>query len=263
MAHPQHEIQSVFSHRSVKGWVYLKATMNELLRNLLQRIPGIIQSRSALILEPIDFNDWAKLLLMHPPMVRLGGWFRVQKGFYKGDEGFVVSMESWGVQLLLVPRLSSPRASEGQDHPLSALFDHDDEIHGAKPVLINRNIYMFRSNRFEYGLITKPFSFDSISVTVSSMPLDLFSLFVKSRHPKLIAAESTYPIPSEWHFEEGDQVCIVDDSYPPTYKSGVISTLWTDLVDVTTKEGIVCLPWLKVRKVICEGDFVEITGGIH
>lgn len=233
--------------------------MNKLLHNLLQRIPGIIHTRSALILEHIDFSDGVKLLSMHLPMARLGGWVRVLKGVYRGDVGFITSMESGGVQLLLVPRLSPRRASEGQVRPLPALFDHED--HGVEPVLIDSKIYMFRSNRFEHGLITKPFGFGSISAAVSCMPLILFSLFMASRHPKLIASESTFPIPSEWDFEEGDQVYIVDDSYPPAYKSGVISTLRTDSADVTTKEGIVCLPWFKICKVICEGDFVEVTGG--
>jgi hypothetical protein len=95
------------------------------------------------------------------------------------------------------------------------------------------------------------------------MPLDLFSHFYQSSHPKLFTPQSTFPIPSEWHFEEGDRVYIVDDSYPPAYESGVISTIRTQSADVDTKDGIVTLPWSKIRKVVCEGDFVEITSGNH
>ena len=95
------------------------------------------------------------------------------------------------------------------------------------------------------------------------MPLDLFSHFIKSGHPKLIAPQSMFPIPSEWHFEEGDRVYILDDSDPPAYKSGVISTVRTESADVDTEDGIVTLSWLRIRKVVCEGDFVEITDGNH
>ena len=56
---------------------------------------------------------------------------------------------------------------------------------------------------------------------------------------------------------------IVDDSDPPAYESGVISTVWTESADVDTKDGIVTLSWLKFCKVVCEGDFVEITDGNH
>jgi len=155
--------------------------MNERLRILLKRIPGIIHRArdSGLILEHIDFNDGVKLLSMDRPTARLGGWVRVQKGIYEGDVGFVVSVESWGVQLLLVPRLSSPQVSGGPAvRPLPALF-YDESI----PFVDSRK-YMFRNDRFEHGLIIKPFTFPSISATVSSMLLDYFRSWRRTVDPK-------------------------------------------------------------------------------
>jgi hypothetical protein len=34
-------------------------------------------------------------------------------------------------------------------------------------------------------------------------------------------------------------------------------------VELSTEDGIVCVPWLKIRKVLRPGDFVEVTGGMY
>lgn len=34
-------------------------------------------------------------------------------------------------------------------------------------------------------------------------------------------------------------------------------------MELSTKDGIVCVPWLKIRKVLRQGDFVEVTGGMY
>ena len=91
------------------------------------------------------------------------------------------------------------------------------------------------------------------------MPLEYFELFRISRHPRL----TTFPRPSEWCFAEGDAVYILDDSYPPAFKSGVISTIRDDSAELDTNEGIVCVGWLNICKIIRVGDFVEVTGGMH
>ena len=88
------------------------------------------------------------------------------------------------------------------------------------------------------------------------MPLDALCLFQESCHPKLV--ESSFLKPKEWHFAEGDEVYILDSDKP-----GVISMLRSDSVDISTEEEIVCVPWLKIRKVFHQGDFVEVTGGMY
>ena len=74
---------------------------------------------------------------------------------------------------------------------------------------------------------------------------------------------TTFPKPSEWCFAEDDAVYIVDDSNPPSYKSGIISTIRDDSAELDTDEGIICVGWLKICKIIHVGDFVEVTGGMH
>ncbi|KIK07882.1 hypothetical protein K443DRAFT_2099, partial [Laccaria amethystina LaAM-08-1] len=110
LAAPWHELRSAFTRGSIRGWVYLETTMNEHINRLLKLTPGIVSRRTGIIREQIDFEDWTKMLTMHDieANVDVGRWVRVRKGTYKGDVGYVLASESWGVRLLLVPRLSPP-----------------------------------------------------------------------------------------------------------------------------------------------------------
>ena len=67
-----------------------------------------------------------------------------------------------------------------------------------------------------------------------------------------MASMTSFLKPFEWHFAEGDEVYILEESN----KSGVISTLQSDSVELTTEKGIVCVPWLMISKAaIRQGDF--------
>ncbi len=82
---------------------------------------------------------------------------------------------------------------------------------------------------------------------------------MESCHPKLLASTSSFLKPLEWHFTEGEEVYILDESN----KSGIISMLRSDSLELTTEEGIVHVPWLKISKAICQGDFVEVIVGVY
>jgi hypothetical protein len=241
--------------------------MNDRLRRRLKLAPGITLNRTGIIYSRIDFNDGLKLLRMEPPSLQeVGKWVQVRRGTYKGDVGYVTSTNTSGVQLALIPRLSPPYRSKGAPScPAPALFDNQTikRIYDIEPVRIQENIYSFRGDRFEHGLLIKSYPFALISTTVSCMPLQLICLFMESYHPKLMESKYTFLKPLEWHFAEGDEVNIVDDSELPAYKSSVISTLRTDSLELSTEEGIVCVPWLKVRKVVRQGSFVAVTGGMY
>jgi hypothetical protein len=81
--------------------------MNHNLHHLLQRTPGVIVCSSGIISQPIPFEEWLPLLKMQgsKDLPKVGKWVEVQKGIYKGDAGYVDSVDTWGVQLLLIPRL--------------------------------------------------------------------------------------------------------------------------------------------------------------
>jgi hypothetical protein len=243
--------------------------MNDHLRRLLKLAPGIISNQSGFISEHVDSRDGLILLKMHNASpVEIGKWVQIRKGIYKGDLGYVTSTESGDVQLLLIPRLLQPQTSKqnlSHSRPAPTLFDYEavKRLYNIKPVHVQGNIYSFRGDRFEHGLILKSYAFDLISTTVSCMPFDSLCLFLESCHPTLMAAQSSFLKPLEWHILEGDEACIVDYSYQAPCKSGVISKLRSDRVELSTEEGIISVPWLKIRKVIRQGDFVEATGGVY
>jgi hypothetical protein len=241
--------------------------MNDHLRHLVKRAPGIIHNQSGFISERVDSSDGLKLLkLQHVNPPEVGKWVQVRKGIYKGDVGYVTSTRGGGVRLLLVPRLSQPQSSRGNSScscSTPTLFDCEaaNRRYNIEPVRIQENIYSFRGDRFEHGLIIKSYASELVSTSASCMPFELFCCFLESRHPRLMSSRSSFLKPLEWHFAEGDEAYIVDDS--ESGKSGVITTLRSDSVELSTEEGIVCVPWLKIRKVIRQGDFVEVTGGMY
>jgi hypothetical protein len=53
--------------------------------------------------------DWTKLLKMTTLSITVKPkqWIQVCRGMYRGDIGFVISVETWGVEVLLIPRLQS------------------------------------------------------------------------------------------------------------------------------------------------------------
>jgi transcription elongation factor len=240
--------------------------MNHHLRHLVKRAPGIILNYSGFISEFVDSSEGLKLLKMQhasSESPEVGKWAQVRKGIYKGDVGYITSIKSGRVEILLVPRLSQPKGNQSPSHSCSAptLFKCEavNRLYNIQPVEVQENIYSFRKDKFEHGLIIKSYPTDSILMTVSCMPIELFCLFLESHHPTLMAAKSSFPKPTEWFFAEGDEVCTDDNPD----KSVFISMLRSDSVELSTEEGIVCVPWLKVCKVFREGDFVEVTGGVH
>jgi transcription antitermination factor NusG len=279
MALPAHELQCAFMRDSIRGWVYLETRMNRKLCQLLKCTPGIIVRDSGLISQRIEFKDWLPLLKMHDDarnMPQVGKWAEVKKGLYKGDVGCVDSVETWGVQLLLIPRLPPPEPSYAlpakrkhtRPRPMPQLFDPVaiKQVYDVDPNHIRENFYSFKGYNFDQGLIIKTYDFKSISTIVPRMPFSSVSLFRESHHPKVIASQGTIPRPSEWEFTEGDEVDIHSWSFRGVVaKHGVITRLLSDSVDVdhSNDEGIVRFSWLDIRKALRPGDYVEITGGVY
>ena len=82
--------------------------------SILKSTPGIVRNKSGVVCQLVDPADWVKLLTMHDPtmVVKAGQWIRVCNGAYKGDLGFVMEVETWGVWVLVVPRLKRPTVSQ-------------------------------------------------------------------------------------------------------------------------------------------------------
>ena len=267
LAAPRHELRSAFTRGSIRGWVYLETTMNMLLNSLLKLTPGIICRQTGIIREQIDFQDWTKMLTMCDVEtdVDVGNWVRVCKGTYKGDAGYVLALESWGVRLLLVPRLSPPHLTgsslkrKRSTAPQPALFEPDAIEHVYGTTIVKQDddgTYRFKGNIFKHGLIVREFDLHSISLASVFMPTHIFFLFQQSRHPTLLAAK--FPRPLEWSFDEGDCVLISSSS-----KLAVVTAVRTESaeVDLASGEGVMNISWTDLRKHIVVGNFVEIISG--
>ncbi|KAF8226539.1 hypothetical protein L208DRAFT_1301333 [Tricholoma matsutake] len=261
IAVPHHQLQSVFMHNSIHGWVYLETTMNEDLVQLLQLSPGIGCRNVGIIQEQVDFVDWMKVLSQHDSATNsnlaVGDWVRVLKGTYKGDIGYVAAVENWrGITLLLVPRL--PSSSLWKRKCLCSTTPPEPNL--SEPLAAKRNfgidpiwqapyVYHFNGYTFEYGLILKAFDLWLVSSTSVHIPTQLLFLYQSTDHPALTT--STFPRPLEWHFAEGEVVCrclikAVGDSFAE--------------VDFQMQEGIVHVPLSDLLKFFHPGEFVEVMG---
>jgi len=142
-----------------------------------------------------------------------GKWARVQRGLYKGDVGLVVAVKTWGVELLLLPRLCPPLAVSTLKRKRSSiptmpvLFDlvEFSRTYNINPKEQSPNCYTAGGFSFEYGLLQKGYNLHLLSATMLEMPSEHIFLYDGSEHPAL--ASTTFPRSREWTFEEGE--CVV------------------------------------------------------
>jgi transcription antitermination factor NusG len=265
-ASPDYQLRSAFTRGSIHGYVYLEATMNPKLVNLLKRIPGIRRESRRLQWDSIPQEDWEALLMMPTPVV--GEWVNISRGKYKGDLAYVSSLEDrQGVDLLLIPRLAygdkrPPSTKRKRDayRPPPRLFVPNLVPKGARiqPVEVREGVYKYRSLRLENGLVRQSFDLRSISQGVLHMPNDVFATFQESKHRELL--EALYPCPAEFKFEEEELVLVL-----PTSATGRITTLRQREAEVTllNGEGDVNVSWTNMRKYVVVGDYVEIVSGMY
>ena len=183
----------------------------------------------------------------------------VRKGPYKGDVGFVAGIESWGVEVLLVPCLAAPlfslKRKQSTVPPPPVLFDPPTFYHQHKILRYPDGSYLCNSLTFECGLLRKGFDFHLLSTVVLNISSQLSMLFQDSQHPRILA--STFPPPQEWNFEEGEKVFVHSAN-----RNGSILSVGPDILEVDLGDiGTVAVPWYDVQKVIKTGDFFTITGG--
>jgi transcription antitermination factor NusG len=265
-ARDEHQIRSAFTRGSMRGWIYLEAVMNPNLDFLLKSAPGIIRTHQDVVRHQVDFPDWTKLLTMKDPatIVEVGQWVRIYSGLYKGDFGFVAHLETWGVEVLLVPRLKAPNMDSSRKRkrtairPEPALFDLNNfrHLYGIDPKHRDDGSYTSRGQVFEHGLLRRRYDLHSLSSTQAGIPSNIFFLFQLSKHPAVMV--SKFPCPKEWVFEEGDQVVICSSK-----KKAIVTLVETDHleVDLATEEGNVAVSWHDVCKAFVVGDFISIASG--
>jgi ribosomal protein L24 len=247
----------------------VESMMNTNTISLLSLTPGIIRKRSGVVRSIINPSDWVKMLTMQDPMrvVNEDQWVQVLKGTYKGDFGLVTRVESWGAQVLLVPRLKAPKLQDDTSlkrkrttiKPEPRLFDpiifksmfHTDLRRRSDGTYTSRGLV------FDHGLLRKDFDLHSLSPVLAGIPSRMVSLFWQSAHPAIVAS-SSLPCPQEWIFEESEKIVIRSSKR----KATITAVRATHLeVDLASKEGIEAVSWHDIRKVFTIGDFVNVTSG--
>jgi len=199
----QHEMHVAFTCTSTRGWVYVETTMMPTFQRLLSLIPGVISPNHGPIKFFIDVSDHVGVITL-PKLVEarfeIEHWVHVLRGLYKDDIGLVASVETWGVSLLLVPRL--PPAWDDHDltttnrkrkrrqqtsRPPPALFNAFQFVTsrgGSFVMPLHEELrYTIRSRLFEFGLIWGAFDYHTISSDVIFLPTSLASAFHESGHP--------------------------------------------------------------------------------
>ena len=265
-AEQEHQLRSAFTRGSIRGWIYLEATMNNNLLQLLKLTPGVISSRQGVLRHVIESIDWLKMLTMHDPQTvfQVGNWVRVGKGKYKGDVGLVTRVESF-IEVLLVPRLNPPTTIDTSKRKRTIvrskpqLVDPDtikqvyavDPRHGPE----GEAVFTAFGLQFHYGLLQKAYDFHSVSSTLV-IPSSLFSMFLISGHPLVVSSET--PKPQEWIFEQGELVDILSSGERAT-----VTAIEPRHLEVCRSNGSgnTAVPWNNVRKAVRVGDFVEVTSG--
>ena len=267
----KYRIRSAFARGSIRGWVYLEAHMDTNVVQLLGHTPGIILNRQGVVQQGVDISDWTKLLKMTTPseIVEPKQWVRVCKGMYKGDIGFLISTESWGVEVLLIPRLQSDNVALAPSskrkrtkiRPQPALLDKFllERLYDIKPAEEEQGDYFTLCGlKFEYGLLRKSLDYLSIKSDVLTMPSHNFRLFQFCGHPALDGCK--FVRPQEWIFEEGEKVVVRSSG-----QKGHVVAIATDYleVDFGGENGASRCPWNDVQKAVEVGDFVVVTSGLH
>jgi len=169
----RHEMRVAFTCAFTHGWVYMKTTMTPTFQHLLSLILGVISPNYGLIKFFIDVPDRIGVITL-PKLIEVhfevGHWARVLRGLCKDDIGLVTSIETWGVSLLLVPRLlpawddcdltttnRKRKRHQQTSCPPPALFDAFQFVtsQGGSFVMPPHEEprYTIRSRLFEFGLI--------------------------------------------------------------------------------------------------------------
>jgi hypothetical protein len=173
----EHLIRSAFTRGSVRGSIYVEAVLNAGMISLLNLTPGIIRGRTGFVRQLIDPSDWVKLLTMQDSesmtVLKAGQWVRVHNGVYKGDPGFVTHVETWGVQVLVSPRLKTPtpqaaaslKRKRSAIKPEPRLFDPAtfSSVFQRQAKHHHNGIYTSRRLVFDHGLLRLDLDLHSIS----------------------------------------------------------------------------------------------------
>ena len=119
---------------------------------------------------------------------------------------------------------------------------------------IDEDWWNILGQKFKHTLEVRMFHHHSVLSTSVSMPSTIFYEFQNAPHPDIM--DVTFPCPSEWKFSDGERVVAIQ----PSEKQGIIKAMrsCSAEVDLEAGDGIVNVPWSKLRKYVVISDFAEV-----
>lgn len=264
-----HELRSAFTPGHIRGYVYLECTMNRQLVQLISTIPGITRTRQGFSYQAIDLEDRPKVLTLpkNKGSVSVRQWVRITKGLYKGDVGIVYQTHSWGVYVLVVPRLAynlteDPKGKGKRKastvRPDPKLFDRE-AFQQTTSVQIHEHDGHIFVGRLEFidGLLYKLFDYSSLSGLAFEISWSLSSMFAFALAHRDDVDLTQRPRPQEWIFFEEEKVVV-----RPSGKHGIIRSLVPKHAEVEYEDGeLQRVFWYNMQKDIVVGNFVTILNG--
>lgn len=267
LAGDEHCIHSCFSREMLRGCFYIECIMTQTLIDLLWCISGVTRTVNDIKRVAVPYEDWVPLLKMTNPNIDIhaGDWVRIKKGLYKNDPALVHMVKSWGVQVLLAPHLAyHPVDKKGKCkvtslRPMPKLLDAAEyECTTLSTISQHRDgTSSIGRLQFEHGLISKSYDIHSIDPHIHDMPSSFFNIFRSAKHPFLSDVQMLRP--TEWSFMEHERVLVKSTS-----KSGTIISMQGSYVDIDIdSEGVHCILWFDLCKLISTGDFIHVNSGAN
>ncbi|KAF9037188.1 hypothetical protein BJ165DRAFT_1532571 [Panaeolus papilionaceus] len=273
----QERIASIIVRPTIVGYVYVEGMLDGDVKSLLMKTPGIRKTKNGPVTEGIAQGDWSKVLSMKGRAEKavVGQWVTVRDGsIYDGDVGLVVRVESWGVELLVVPRIPSvmierevlegasvmKKRKRMQVLPEARLWLEPDEAksRGWDVEETSPNCYKVGTSKFEYGLLRGFCSFYGIRPGPPVISSSTFFNFASSNHPLAISAQYYSPKPQEWAIRHKD---FIKDFY--SGRRGRVHKIEATFAEMEAEDGsgLFSVPWKALRKVVGVGDYVDIASG--
>ncbi|PBK85973.1 hypothetical protein ARMGADRAFT_1087006 [Armillaria gallica] len=105
----EHQVHSAFVLVVGRRWVYLETTKPAALQVLLKGMRDVIQTHNsgALKLLSVPREEWIAMLSSNRKVVerKVGTWVCIRTGNMKGVVGVVSGRYTWGVSIVLIPRI--------------------------------------------------------------------------------------------------------------------------------------------------------------
>ena len=256
--------------------------MDEMTQQLLRLIPGLLfisgrYSTTApiarLLYEHVPPSDASATLTL--PMdggYESGTWVKIARGRYKGDIGFVLSVERTGyATVLLLPRLQPP---------ISGLTDKKRKRHGSiprpppqlfEPQVVaatfgiqpkqkdTEGVWRFKGSTYDHGLLQKIIK-PGAATPSALVPTNFSFQFALSDHPAFHENLSVFRRPMGWEFSPDEKVVFLKSQHKGQ-KAIIVAVEEEALYAELSTGEVVQTSWFAVRKDISIGNFMKVIGG--